>query len=254
MRVLPPAERRAMYAIYGFCREVDDIVDDQTRLGPDQRRDLAAWRQDVEALYAGGPAGRAAPLAEAVTRYGLEKADVLAVIDGMEMDLAAIRAPDIATFELYCDRVAVAVGRLSVRVFGLPAGPGSALAHHLGRALQYTNILRDLDEDAGMGRLYLPREHLQAEGVFSDDPDVVLQAPGLDAACRRVARAAQDHFREAARILAERPAGRLAAPRLMGAIYGELLQRLIRRGWAAPRRSVKPGKLAILWIALKNLV
>lgn len=254
MRVLPKPERQAMYDIYGFCREVDDIADDQTRAIPEQRVQLQAWRSDIEALYAGGPAGRAQMIADAVHRYQLEKSDFLAVVDGMEMDLMGIRGPDLATFELYCDRVAVAVGRLSVKVFGLPDGPGAELAHHLGRALQFTNILRDVDEDAEMGRLYLPREYLRAEGVDSDDPVTALQSPGLDGVCRRVAVSAQEHYRQAARILAARPAGRLAAPRLMGAIYGELLRRLIARGWAGPRPSVKPGKAALLWLVLRNLL
>jgi phytoene synthase len=252
MRVLPKAERQAMYDIYGFCREVDDIADDQTRAIAEQQVQLQAWRTDVEALYAGGAPGRAASIAEAVSRYHLEKADFLAVIDGMEMDLVGIRAPELATFELYCDRVAVAVGRLSVKVFGMPDAVGADLAHHLGRALQFTNILRDVDEDAEMGRLYLPREYLRAEGVESDDPAVVVQAPGLDGVCRRVAVTAQEHYRQAARILAARPPGRLAAPRLMGAIYGEYLRRLVARGWAGPRPSVKPGKAALLWLVLRN--
>ena len=128
MRVLPKAEREAMYAVYGFCRIVDDIADDQTRPVPEQRRELDAWRADVEALYAGGEPGRAAMLAEAVARYGLDKADFLAVIDGMQMDLEGIVRPDLHTLYLYCDRVAVAVGLLSVKVFGMPDAEGRALA------------------------------------------------------------------------------------------------------------------------------
>ena len=98
--------------------------------------------------------------------FGLQQADFLAVIDGMDMDVEAdIRAPDLATLDLYCDRVAGAVGRLSIRVFGMEEAPGAELAHQLGRALQLTNILRDLDEDAAIGRLYLPRELLAQAGI-----------------------------------------------------------------------------------------
>ena len=98
----------------------------------------------------------------------------------MEMDVPQdIRAPDLATLDLYCDRVASAVGRLSVRVFGLPEDDGILLAHHLGRALQLTNILRDIDEDAGIGRLYLPREALLQAGIASDDPLMVISDPAL---------------------------------------------------------------------------
>ena len=105
-------------------------------------------------------------LGEAVHAFGLRREDFCAVIDGMEMDVETdIRAPDLATLDLYCDRVASAVGRLSARAFGMPEAEGISLAHHLGRALQLTNILRDLDEDAAIGRLYLPREDLCAAGI-----------------------------------------------------------------------------------------
>ncbi len=114
---------------------------------------------------------RSAGLARAVRSFDLQREDLLAIIDGMDMDVIAdIRAPDRATLELYCDRVACAVGRLSVRVFGMAHDAGLALAHHLGMALQLTNILRDLDEDASLGRLYLPREALQAHGIIATDP------------------------------------------------------------------------------------
>ncbi len=121
--------------------------------------------------------------------------DFLAVIDGMEMDVAAdIRAPDRATLDLYCDRVASAVGRLSVRVFGMAREDGLALAHHLGRALQLTNILRDVDEDAAIGRLYLPREALRKAGIVSTDPATVLTNPALGEACDAVVGARAAHF------------------------------------------------------------
>jgi squalene synthase HpnD len=252
MRVLPKAERTAMYAIYGFCRLVDDIADDPAGAAPEQRAALQAWRADIESLSAGGEPGRAAVVADAFARYGLEKADFLAVIDGMEMDLDGMRAPDLATLELYCDRVAVAVGRLSVKVFGMPDAPGAALAHHLGRALQLTNILRDIDEDAEIDRLYLPREYLQAEGIDTDRPAEAIQAPGVDRVCRRLAATALEHYRQAARILAARPAGRLAAPRLMGAVYGELLQRMLAKGWAPPRERVRVRKSTLLWLLLRH--
>ena len=170
MRILPPAQREAMYEIYSFCRAVDDIADDP---GPRDGRHAALekWRADLSALYAGSPPPQLAGLAQAVRQFDLEHGDFLAVIAGMEMDVTAdIRAPDHHTLDLYCDRVACAVGRLSVRVFGMEREDGLALAHHLGRALQLTNILRDLDEDAGIGRLYLPREALRAAGITSSDP------------------------------------------------------------------------------------
>ena len=167
LRVLPPRERSAMFAIYDFCRKVDDIADDPGPTREQRRVALDLWRADLKALYAGVPPVSCLGLADTVREFGLEQADFLAVIDGMQMDVDAdIRAPDFATLDLYCDRVASAVGRLSVKVFGMDTSPGRDLAHHLGRALQFTNILRDLDEDAAMGRLYLPAEALQSAGIM----------------------------------------------------------------------------------------
>ncbi len=170
MRILPKPQREAMYAVYAFCRAVDDVADDGgTR--EERSAGLDRWRAGIDALYAGRPTADTAPLAEAVRRYGLDRNDFMAVIDGMAMDAAEdIRAPDEATLDLYCDRVASAVGRLSVRIFGVSGANGHALAHHLGRALQKTNILRDIDEDAAMGRLYLPREKLEAAGIQHHRP------------------------------------------------------------------------------------
>jgi squalene synthase HpnD len=252
MKVLPKAERQAMYAVYGFCRIVDDIADDQSLPAAVQRSALDAWRQDVRSLYAGGDPGRAAMLAAPIARYGLAEADFLAVIDGMQMDLDGLHRPDLATLYLYCDRVAVAVGRLSVKVFGMDPEPGEALAHHLGRALQLTNILRDVDEDADMGRLYLPDELLAEAGITTRDPHAAVAAPTVDRVCRELAATAQAHFESASALLAKKPRGRLAAPRLMAAAYAGLLTRMQRRGWAPPRTRVRVNKVALMWRLLRE--
>jgi phytoene synthase len=252
MKVLPKPEREAMYAVYGFCRIVDDIADDQTLPVAQQRVELDAWRADIEALYSGGNAGRAAMLSDAVRGYDLDKADFLAVVDGMQMDLEGIVRPDLATLYLYCDRVAVAVGRLSVKVFGMDEPPGAELAHHLGRALQLTNVLRDIDEDADIGRLYLPDELLREAGIESRDPHAAIVAPGVERVCRQLAETARAHFAEANRIMAAKPAGRLAAPRLMEAAYAGLLKQMQARGWAPPRKRVKVRKAALVWLLLRQ--
>ncbi len=253
MRVLPKAEREAMFAVYAFCRAVDDIADDVHAARKARKAGLDAWRKDIESLYAGKAPGRAAIVAEARARFGLHKADFLAVIDGMQMDADEdIRAPDLGKLDLYCDRVASAVGRLSVRIFGMDEAPGLALAHHLGRALQLTNILRDLDEDAGLGRLYLPRELLQAAGIDTFEPISVIGDPRVDQACRDLAEKAHVHYRAAAKVLAARPAGKLAAPRLMGAVYSRILTRTEKAGWSPPRTRVKLGKGELIWIVLSR--
>ena len=142
MRLMPPEERDAMFAIYVFCRKVDDIADDGVGTRSQRHDRLEQWRSDLAALYAGGNPATTRFLAPAVTQFGLRQADFLTILDGMDMDVAEdIVAPGLATLDLYCDRVASAVGRLSIKIFGMEESPGFDLAHHLGRALQLTNIL-----------------------------------------------------------------------------------------------------------------
>jgi presqualene diphosphate synthase len=252
MRILPPAQREAMYEIYSFCRAVDDIADDP---GPREGRRAALdqWRADLSALYAGAPPPQLTGLAQAVRQFDLEHGDFLAVIAGMEMDVVAdIHAPDRTTLDLYCDRVACAVGRLSVRVFGMERDAGLALAHHLGRALQLTNILRDLDEDAGLGRLYLPREALRDAGIISTDPAEVMANPMLGEACGSIVATAQDEFLSAGAIMAKSPRKQVRAPRIMGEAYYLILKGLIARGFNPPRERVRLPKAKFLLIVLRN--
>ena len=248
MRVLPRRERDAMYAIYGFCRIVDDIADDQEGDRADRAAQLGRWRHDIDALYRGGEAGQAEFLRSPIEQFALDRADFHAVIDGMAMDVAEdIRWQPMATVDLYCDRVASAVGRLSVRVFGMEKETGRQLAHHLGRALQLTNILRDLDEDAAIGRVYLAGEHLTAAGIAFTSPVEVVNHPDIDAACRPLAAIAREHYAQAGAILATRPHGHLIAPRLMETAYAKVLRRMEGQGWTSPRRRIGVNKAGLLF-------
>jgi len=185
----------------------------------------------------------------------LRQQDFLDVIDGMNMDVTAeIRAPDAATLDLYCDRVASAVGRLAVRVFGLEEAPGIALAHHLGRALQLTNILRDIDEDAAIGRLYLPAPALAAAGIDSTAPQAVVSHPAISQVCDAVAREAQSHYDQAHAVMARCPARVVRSPRIMSAVYHGILTRLCARGWQAPRQRVRMPRAQLLWIVLRHAI
>jgi phytoene synthase len=254
MRILPRAQREAMFEIYSFCRLVDDVADSPMPHA-ERRPQLAQWRQRIEAIYAAAPPPDLRGLAQAARDFKLEKRDFLAVIDGMDMDAAEdIRAPDWAKLDLYCDRVASAVGRLSVRVFGIGESDGLALAHHLGRALQLTNILRDLDEDAAIGRLYLPAEELRKAGIEGSDPASVLASPRLGEACEAVALRALDHFKQADAIMARNPRRVVKAPRIMGQVYRVMLQGMRTRGWAAPRRRVQLSPLRLSWIAVQYAI
>jgi squalene synthase HpnD len=251
MRILPPAQRMAMFEIYSFCRAVDDIADDGGPMPP-RAAALAQWRSDIDTAFTGTEPAGLEGLTEAIRSFDLQREDFLAVIDGMEMDLVAdIQAPDWQTLDLYCDRVASAVGRLSVRVFGVPGDKGPALAHHLGRALQLTNILRDLDEDAAIERLYLPREALVAAGIVSTKPRAVLTDRALAEACAPVIARAQDHFIKARAIMAQCPRASVKAPRLMGEAYYGILRGLRARGFAPPRTRIGVSRLNLLFALLR---
>jgi presqualene diphosphate synthase len=254
MRILPRAQREAMFEIYSFCRQVDDIADsDGPR--PERLAALQQWRDDVDALYQGRPPQRLKDYVSSVKAFGLKREDFLAIIDGMEMDVPQdIRAPDMATLDLYCDRVASAVGRLSVRVFGLPESDGILLAHHLGRALQLTNILRDIDEDAGLGRLYLPREGLLHAGITGNDPAKVIVDRNLPKVCLPLVERAKSHFEQADEIMKRNSRRAVRAPRIMSKYYRAVLELLIARGFAIPREPVRVNKMAKIAILLRYAI
>ena len=251
MRILPRAQREAMFQVYSFCRQVDDIADSEGPRG-ERLAALQQWRDDIDALYRGHSPARLAGYAASVKRFDLKREDFLAIVDGMEMDVPQdIRAPDLATLDLYCDRVASAVGRLSVRVFGLPEKDGIELAHHLGRALQLTNILRDIDEDAGIGRLYLPREGLLHAGITSSDPRKVIADPALPKACAPLVGRARAHFEQADEIMGRNRRRAVRAPRIMSKYYRAILELLVIRGFVAPRPPVRLNKAARIAIIIR---
>jgi phytoene synthase len=254
MRLLPREQREAMFVIYSFCKAVDDIADSNE---PRDRRlvRLAEWRRDIDALYEGRVPAGLEQLAHAKDRFGLQKKDFLAVIEGMEMDsVEDIRAPNLERLNFYCDRVACAVGRLSVRVFGMNEPDGELLAHHLGTALQLTNILRDIDEDAEVGRLYLPHEALESAGITVSDPKLVAASPALGTACEFVAEEAQRHFEKAEKVLERFPRRVARAPRIMEKVYLAMLEKMIARGWALPRHRVRLSRSQLLRIALRHAI
>ncbi|GJD37461.1 presqualene diphosphate synthase HpnD [Methylobacterium aerolatum] len=252
MRLLPKERREAMYAVYAFCRAVDDVADDGgTR--EVRRAELDRWRADIDALYAGRPVARTRDLVGPVAQFDLKREDFQAVIDGMAMDAEEdIVAPDEATLDLYCDRVASAVGRLSVRIFGMPEADGIKLAWHQGRALQLTNILRDIDEDAERGRLYLPREKLEAIGLTNPTPIQAIMHPRIGEVCSAIAREAEEHYRATWEIIRRSPRKATKAARLMAAAYRLYLDAVVARGWTPPRARVKPGKFPLILVALRH--
>ncbi len=258
MRLMDPERRAALFAIYAFCREVDDIADGEAAAA-EKRTALAQWRDRLAAIFDDRPeTPLERALARARARFGLDRADFEAVIEGMEMDAGApIIAPDAGVLDRYCDCVASAVGRLCVRVFGAPATPGRALAKHLGRALQLTNILRDIEEDAARGRLYLPADLLAAHGITSRDPHVVLSAPGLVGVKRDLAARIAAEFAAARAALAACDSGDLRPAAIMMAVYERRFVRMRARDFAPEPQSGLHrllGRLEKLWIALRLAV
>ncbi|MGF1474747.1 MAG: presqualene diphosphate synthase HpnD [Geminicoccaceae bacterium] len=253
MRVLPRRQRQAMFAIYAFCREVDDIAD-----GPSSRNDkLAAldrWRGRIAQLYRGrASCAITQSLIDPVRRYTLRRRDFDALIEGMRTDAEGpVVAPSWTVLEQYCDRVAGAVGQLSVRVFGEPGPAGRDSADSLGRALQMTNILRDLSEDASLGRLYLPADELDRAGITERQPTRVLSHPKLDVVCQNVSQRALRAFADAERAMLKCDRSKMRPARMMRAIYERTLEGLNQRGWSdldtrpSMRRSEK------LLIALRH--
>ena len=252
MRILPAAQREAMYQVYAFCRAVDDIAD-SNRPHSERLAALNAWRADIDACHAGTPRAALSALARVMHAFGLQREDFYAMIDGMAMDASAdICAPDEATLDLYCDRVASAAGRLAVRIFGMADEPGRALAHHLGRALQLTNILRDIDEDADINRCYLPRELLAGAHIAPlDNPHAIAAHPALPHVCITLAERAQQHFAQADAIMDASPRAQVKASRIMSGVYRCLLDGALRRGFEPPRKKLAKPRLKLLWIVAR---
>lgn len=254
MRLLPAEKRDAMYAIYAFCREVDDIADEEA---PEAKKleGLAAWQEEIERLYEGRPSYKTAQaLSSAIEAYQLPKEEFLAILDGMATDATEqVVAPNMAELLLYCRRVAGAVGLLSVRVFGDAGKQALELAIVQGEALQLTNILRDLGEDARRGRLYLPREALLAAGIEMDNPKEVLNHPALVEVCRSLASEAEARFSKARSLLRECDRKALKPAVMMLEAYHLLLKRLIAEDWKDPwGEKVSLARSQKLWLLLRH--
>lgn len=250
LRFLPPARREAMQALYGFCRLVDDLVDEpQSGLPPgtpppDPVPVLAAWRDWLHhpPPRPPGPATLWTPpelpqrLESAIVRFHLPVGELVAILDGVAMDLPpALCGPDFACLRRYCRGVAGAVGHLTVCILDRADPETRRLAVVLGEALQFTNILRDLEEDACRGRLYLPAEALATAGIALPRPlAAVLADPALPQACAVLAAAAEAAYGEAAALFARWPRRRLWPARAMLILYRRLLHRQRQAGWRRP--------------------
>ncbi|EGK72838.1 LOW QUALITY PROTEIN: Putative phytoene synthase CrtB-like protein [Methyloversatilis universalis FAM5] len=249
---LPPPRRRAITALYAFCREVDDVVDETDDAGI-ARTQLAWWRGQINACFDGAPEHPVClALLPAIRDYGLPREQLLEIIDGMEMDLDQSRYLDFKGLQLYCYRVASVVGLLASQIFGSTHRDTQKYAHDLGIAFQLTNIIRDVGEDARRGRIYLPVEELQRFNVRAAD---ILNARYSDAFRQlmefQIARARQ-YYEQA---MAALPAQDRSAQRpglVMAAIYRTLLDEIERDGCRVLDRRIALTPLRKLWLAWKT--
>ena len=246
---LPPEQRQAITALYAFCREVDDVVDECHDVSLAQIK-LDWWRQEVERIFTGTPTHPVGfALQDVLRRFKLPQEQLLEIIDGMAMDLSQTRYLDFKGLQLYCYRVASVVGLLSVEIFGYENRQTLKYAHDLGVALQLTNIIRDVGEDARRGRIYLPIEDLQRFGVPAKD---ILEARYSDAFRELMVFQAEraEHFYEQA--FAQLPAGDRKAQRpglVMAAIYRTLLREIAADGFLVLDRRTSLTPLRKVWLA-----
>ncbi len=252
--LLPRAVRRDMTVLYAFCREVDDIADESNLPVEERRARLNSWRKELDRLYQGQeaqtPLGR--ELASIIHTHVLRREWFEEHLHGVEMDLDHTRYPDRQSLDLYCFRVASVVGLLSLPIFGARDPSATDYAIHLGKALQLTNILRDVAVDAQRDRIYLPQEDCRRFGVTEQD---ILQGRYSDAyrqLAESIAQWAIEHYRQAARLLPASDLRVLIAAELMGTIYWQLLRKLQRRRFnvfaTSPIRLTKLQKAG--WIFL----
>jgi 15-cis-phytoene synthase len=249
---LPPERRRAIIALYAFCREVDDVVDEVSDDGV-ARTKLQWWRREIALAYEGNPQHPVTQaLASVVRQFDLPEAHFQTVIDGMAMDLAQHRYVDFETLETYCHRVAGVVGLMSAEIFGYADPATRGYARDLGVAFQLTNIIRDVGEDARRGRIYLPQDELQRFGV---SPSALLRSEYSSEfrhLMRFQAQRAQTWYERA---LAQLPARDRKAQRtglIMAAIYRTLLEEIARDGYKVLDRRTSLTPLRKLWLAWRT--
>jgi phytoene synthase len=250
--LLPKPKRRAMSALYAFCRQVDDVADEESRPLEQRRAALAAWRQDLRLACAGGAPSFpvTCELQPVIALYRLPFDHFDELIRGVEMDLDISRYPTFADLEQYCYRVASVVGLLSVEIFGYLDPQCRQYAVYLGKALQLTNILRDVRGDAQRGRIYLPLSELERHGV---SPEEVLRLQYSDRfalAAAAVAARAKTFYALARQTLPAADRRSMIAAELMGTVYWRLLGQLERRRYDVfappPARLSRAEKLGLV--------
>jgi phytoene synthase len=251
---LPPERRRAITALYAFCREVDDVVDEVSDPSV-ARAKLAWWAQGLDNLYAGRPEHPVTKaLAPALERYGLARSSLAEIVEGMGMDLDYNRYPDFATLEVYCHRVAGVVGQLSARIFGFTDPRTLEYAHALGIAFQLTNIIRDVGEDVRRNRIYLPLDELARFGLTTDDIVSLKEDERFAGLIAFQIERARGHYERALSLLPQVDRKAQRPGLIMAAIYRALLDEIERSGGKVLHQRIALTPLRKLWIAWRTWV
>ena len=250
-RFLPAPRRHAITALYAFCREVDDVVDEAADPAV-ARMKLAWWRKEIAAVFSGKPQHPVAlALVDVVGKYALPREHFDAIIDGMAMDLEQNRYQDFATLERYCHRVAGVVGLLSAEIFGYEDASTRTYARELGIAFQLTNIIRDVGEDAQRGRIYLPQDEMRQYGVSDTDIFGRQGTPALASLMAFQVERARAYYAEAFAALPARDRRAQRPGLMMAAVYRALLAEIARDGYRVLDHRVSLAPLYKAWIAWK---
>jgi phytoene synthase len=249
---LPPERRRAITALYAFCREVDDVVDECA--DPQLARiKLAWWRGELAAMYAGNPGHPVTlALAQAAKRFDLPEEQLAEIIEGMEMDLGQNRYADFKALHLYCYRVAGVVGQLAAEIFGYADRHTLKYAHALGLAFQLTNIVRDVGEDARRGRIYLPLDELERFGVAQADLAAARYSDNFRRLMEFQIGRAERQYEEAFALLPRQDRRAQRPGLMMAAIYRATLAEIRRDGCRVLDRRIALTPLRKLWIAWRT--
>jgi len=255
MRFLPTEQRNAMYAVYAFCREIDDIADLPGKKNEKLGR-LTQWREEIESVYSGSPkTPTSIALFEPIKKFHLSKSTFLSLIDGMEKDSEGqVRMLTFSDLESYCNCVACSVGRLSNQVFGVENSLVEPLAFSLGQALQLTNVLRDLYEDAERDRLYIPLDMISKFGIPIREPKRIIEHPNFPALCSEFIKTTKSRYQEATNLLAKCEVRKIRPAIIMMKNYQFLLEKLIQRGWLRLEEPVSLKNNEKIGILVRNMI
>ena len=255
MKILSYEQRRAMFALYAFCRKIDDIADNQQISRNEKLREISLWEKKINCIFTDNeindPVSREISLA--IKKFNLKKSDLSSLIQGMKMDIEKnIQFPTREELELYCDRVAVAVGYLSIKIFGVNSIVGRKYAHYLGRAFQFTNIVRDFHEDLRILRCYIPKDILKQNKIPQKMTNL-LYSPNLSKVLQDLLEEAEQYFLKAEEISFKLDKDKIRASQIMKLFYKTIHNKMYKRNFDL-KKKIKLNFFEKIIIFLKILI